>query len=353
MKIKVSGIVAALVLSVMFVLASHAADERFRDDFPERYLVQKGDTLWGISSKLLKTPWLWPEIWHANSQIANPHLIFPGDVISLVYIDGQPRLTVKRTTRLTPSGTDRLTPKIRVSPIDNAIPAIPLDQINSWLLRNRVVDIGILEAAPYVIAGQEQRLILGSGDRLYGRGQFANNIPNYGIYRKGVNYVDPDTKEILGVQAIDIGAANMRALDDDIATLSVTRSTGDVRIGDRILPTAERIIEPTFFPSQPDQDIKAKIIGVEGGVSQVGLLDVIAINNGERDGLEPGNVLSIYKRGESVKDPYAKKRKDRVVYLPDERAGLMMIFQTFDKMSLALVLKADRGIRVGDYVRQP
>lgn len=353
MKINVSGIAAALVLSVICVLASHAADERFRDDFPERYIVKKGDTLWGISSNFLKSPWLWPEIWHANAQIENPHLIFPGDVISLVYIDGQPRLTVNRTTRLSPSGTDKLSPQIRVSSIDDAIPAIPLDEINSWLLRNRVVDQGVLEAAPYVIAGQEQRLILGSGDRLYGRGQFANNIPNYGIYRKGNNYVDPDSKEILGVQAIDVGGANMRALDEDVATLSVTRSTGDVRIGDRILPTAERVIEPTFFPSEPEQEIKGKIIGVEGGVSQVGLLDVIAINRGEREGLEPGNVLSIYKRGAVVKDPYAKKRKDRTVYLPDERAGLMMIFQTFDKMSLALVLKADRGIKVGDYARQP
>ncbi|MGH1439852.1 MAG: LysM peptidoglycan-binding domain-containing protein [Cellvibrionaceae bacterium] len=353
MKINASGIVAALLLSVICILPSHAADERFRDDFPERYIVQKGDTLWGISSKFLRSPWLWPEIWHANSQIENPHLIFPGDVISLVYIDGQPRLTVNRTTRLTPSGTDRLTPQIRVSSLDDAIPAIPLDQINSWLLRNRVVEPGLLEASPYVIAGQEKRLILGAGDRLYARGQFASNIPSYGVYRKGTNYIDPDTKEVLGVQAIDLGGANMRALNKDVATLSVTRSTGDVRIGDSILPTAERVIEPTFFPSEPEQEIKGKIIGVEGGVTQVGMLDVIAINKGEREGLQAGNVLSIYKRGEVVRDPYAKKRKDRTVYLPDERAGMMMIFQTFDKMSLALVLKADRGIKVGDYARQP
>ncbi len=353
MKIKAPSIVAALVLSIVCVLASHAADERFRDDFPERYIVQKGDTLWGISSKFLKSPWLWPEIWHANQQIDNPHLIFPGDVISLVYIDGQPRLTVNRTTRLVPSGTDRLSPQIRASSIDDAIPAIPLDQINSWLLRNRVLEPGVIALAPYVIAGQEKRLILGSGDRLYGRGQFASNIPNYGIYRKGDNYVDPDTKEVLGVQAVDVGSANMRAIDDDIATLSVTRSTGDIRIGDSILPTEERVIQPTFFPSAPEQDIQGKIINVERGVNQVGMLDVIAVNLGERDGLVPGNILSIYKRGEMVKDPFVKKRKDRIVTLPDERAGLMMIFQTFDKMSLALVLKADRGIKVGDYARQP
>jgi nucleoid-associated protein YgaU len=352
MKTTVSGIIAALVLTIACALASHA-DNLLRDDYPERYVVQKGDTLWGISSKFLQTPWLWPEIWQANPQIANPHLIFPGDVVSLVYIDGQPRLTVNRTQRLVPSGTDKLAPQIRASSIDDAIPAIPLDAINSWLLRNRIVEPGILEAAPYVIAGQEQRLILGSGDRLYGRGQFANNIPNYGIYRKGINYTDPDTKELLGVQAIDLGNANMRALDDDVATLSVTRSTGDVRIGDKILPTEERVIEPTFFPSPPSEDIKGQIISVERGVTQVGMLDVIAINRGKRDNLEPGNVLAIYRRGEVVKDRFIDDKKKRVVTLPDERAGLMMVFQSFDKMSLALVLKADRGIKVGDYVRNP
>ncbi|MGH1486664.1 MAG: LysM peptidoglycan-binding domain-containing protein [Cellvibrionaceae bacterium] len=352
MKRTISIAITTIILSLSGMFIAHAADDAFRDDYPDRYVVEKGDTLWGISSKFLKSPWLWPEIWHANPQIANPHLIFPGDVVSLIYIDGKPRLTVNRTLRLAP-GTDRLSPKARVSDLDSAIPAIPLDEINSWLLRNRIVEQGILDAAPYVVAGQEERLILGSGDSLYGRGQFANNIPNYGVYRQGIDYVDPETKEVLGVQAIDVGGANMRALDGDIATLTVTRSTGDVRIGDRILPTEERLIEPTFFPSKPEQDIEGKIISVERGVTQVGLLDVVAINRGKRDDLKPGNVLTIYKRGQVIKDRLAAKRKDRKVILPDERAGMMMIFQTFDKMSLALVLKADRGIKVGDYARSP
>ena len=340
------------VALIAVCLSASSADERFRSDFPERYTVQKDDTLWDISSTFLKSPWLWPEIWHVNRQIKNPHLIFPGDVIRLVYIDGEPKLTVDRTTRLSP-GDDKLSPKARISSIANAIPAIPLDEINSWLSRNRVVEPGVLEAAPYVVAGQEQRLILGAGDRLYSRGEFASNIPSYGVYRKGIQYIDPDTKEVIGIQAIDLGAANMRALNEDIATMTITQSTGDIRIGDHILPTEERNIEPTFFPSEPRQDIEGKIISVERGVSQVGMLDVVAINRGELHDLVPGNVLAIYKRGEVITDSRAKKHKDRRVVLPDERAGLMMVFQTFDKMSLALVLKADRGIKVGDYARSP
>lgn len=351
MKKTVSSIFAALI--TVLCCQSALADDAFREDYPKRYVVEKGDTLWDISSRFLKTPWLWPEIWHVNTQIANPHLIFPGDVISLVYIDGKPRLTVERTVKLMPSSDEKLKPRIRVSPIASAIPAIPLDQINSWLLRNRVVEPGVLKASPYVVGGQEKRLLLGSGDTLYGRGEFAANVPSYGLYRIGENYVDPDTEEVLGVQALDVGGANMRALDADISTMSVTRSTGDIRVGDRILPVEQRRIQPTFFPSEPDNTIEGKIINVEGGMTQVGMLSVIAINQGERDKLEPGNILAIYKRGEKITDQLAEKRSDRKVTLPDVRSGILMVFQTFEKMSLALVLKADRGIRVGDHVRNP
>lgn len=352
MKIKVSSIIIALLMSFSCVLATHA-DELFKSDYPERYIVKKGDTLWGISSSFLNSPWLWPEIWHANPQINNPHLIFPGDVVSLVYIDGKPRLTVNRTVRMTPNGTDKLSPQIRESAIEDAISSIPLDDINSWLLRNRIVDVGTLEASPYVLSGQEGRLILGAGDKLYGRGEFADNIPSYGLYRKGTDYVDPDTGDILGVQAIDIGTVNIEALEEDIGTFDVTRSTGDIRVGDRILPTEVRVIEPNFFPSAPKSDVEGVIINVEGGVNQVALLDVVAINRGINDNLVPGNVLAIYKRGIVTIDRTKKEGKEESVTLPDERAGILMVFQTFDRMSLALVIKADRGIKLGDFVRMP
>jgi uncharacterized protein len=352
MKIKVSSIFLALIMSLSCVLATHAS-ELLKSDYPERYVVKKGDTLWGISSSFLNSPWLWPEIWHANPQIDNPHLIFPGDVVSLVYIDGKPRLSVSRTVRLTPGNTDKLSPQIRESAVEDAITSIPLDEINSWLLRNRIVGVGTLEAAPYVLSGQEGRLILGAGDKLYGRGDFANNIPSYGLYRKGADYTDPETGELLGIQAIDIGSVNIEALEDDIGTFNVTRSTGDIRVGDRILSTEERVIEPNFFPSAPRDVIDGLIINVERGVNQVALLDVVAINRGENHKLVPGNVLAIFKRGIITVDKISTDGQNKTVTLPEERAGTLMVFQTFEKMSLALVLKADRGIKVGDFVRMP
>lgn len=341
-----------LLLAVIFSANLYSQDSLLRDNIPDRYIVKKGDTLWDISSLYLKSPWYWPEIWHANPQIPNPHLIFPGDVISLIYIDGKPRLTVNRTVKLKP-GTEKLSPQVRELDIANAIPAIPLEEINSFLSKTRILDDGVLEAAPYVIAGQESRLILAVGDRLFARGEFADNIPSYGLYRKGQVYTDPVTEEVLGVEATDLGSANMRAIDGEVATLSVTRSSADVRLGDRILPKAERLVETTFFPSKPETIMDGSIISVEGGVSQVGLLDVITLDRGQRDGLEVGNVLAIYKIGDVITDKLAQKRKDRKVKLPDEKAGLAMVFQSFDKMSLAIVLHADRGITVGDSVRNP
>src|SRR5690606_8061562 len=210
-----------------------AQESVFKENHPQQYEVVKGDTLWGIAGRFLNLPWKWPEIWHANPQINNPHLIFPGDVISLVYLDGQPRLTVERgdqsrTFKVEP-GTVKLSPSMHVIPLAEAIPSIPLDAIDTFLSNSRIVLPGEMEDAPYVLAGAHERLIVGAGDFLYARGDFDESLPVYGIYRKGDVYKDPVTGEVLGVQARDIGTVRVRAIDGDIATANVTRTTEEIR----------------------------------------------------------------------------------------------------------------------------
>ena len=321
-------------------LLATAADP-FNDNIPDRYTVKRGDTLWDISESYLRDPWLWPEIWYANPQIANPHLIYPGDVIKLIYIDGQPRLTVQRHVKLSP--------EIREEDHDAAIPSIPLEVITNFLSRNRVVDEDAFEMAPYVLAGAKKKLLTGVGDDLYARGDFSEGIPVYGIYRRGDPYIDPETDKVLGLRAEDIGTGKIKAIESDIATLGATRSVKEIRVKDRLLPHEQRRIEPTFFPSAPEQDVEGVIIAVEGGVSQVGPLDVVAINRGEREGLAEGNVLAIYRLGEIITDRVVGKK----VKLPDERAGLLMVFRTFEKMSFGLVLQADRPLSITDIVKNP
>ncbi|MFT7558379.1 MAG: hypothetical protein ACI93R_000273 [Flavobacteriales bacterium] len=335
-----SGFIAALFLS----MAVNAQGPQLQPDVPDTYTVKKGDTLWDISGTFLENPWLWPEIWHVNTQIENPHLIYPGDAIRLIYLDGQPRLTLDTTGRLF-----KLEPQAHVISTGDAIDTIPLDEINTFLSRSRVVLPAELAQAPYVVSGVDEHLIAGKGDRVYVRGEIGQVRSIYGIYREGDRYVDPVTKEFLGVQAMDIGTASVRANEDGIATMDVSRTTEEVRIGDRLLRQEERAVESTFVPSAPSTDVEGVILAVEGGVTQVGKYDVVVLNRGAREGLVPGNVMAIFKQGKVIRDRITNER----VKLPDEQAGLLMVFRSFEKVSLALVMEANQVIKVEDIVKNP
>jgi hypothetical protein len=342
------GFRAALLAAVLFttlaaVPSFSSQNVLINKDVPNSYTVVRGDTLWDISAVFLQDPWMWPEIWHANQQIDNPHLIYPGDVISLVYINGVPQLKIVRSREL------KLSPEIRSLGHDDAISALPLNVISTFLSKTRVTDNATLNGAPYVLGGAERRILVGMNDDFYARGDFTANRLNYGIYRRGEPYMDPETGELLGIRAIDIGAARIKALEKDVATLNVSRAQGEIRIKDRLLVVEQRTLASTFYPRAPETAISGSVINVEEGVRNAGALDVVAINRGDRDGLQSGDTLAIYKRGELVKDRVAGER----VRLPDERIGLLMVFDTYEKMSFALVMEADRQIDLGDLLRNP
>jgi hypothetical protein len=310
---------------------------------PNQYTVVEEDTLWDISDLFLRDPWMWPEIWHANHQIANPHLIYPGDFIRLVYIDGQPKLVVSR------SRDKKLSPSIPTEDRGGAIAALPLDIVYNFLSKNRVTNAAELQAAPYVLGGYERRLLMGMGDDFYARGDFTRNQLKYGIYRPGDAYIDPISGEVLGIRAEDIASARVKAVDKDIGTLGVTRSEGEIRLRDRLLDREEGALPPVFHLQAPGQEILGQVINIEGGVRNGGALDVVSINRGDRESLKAGDTLAIYKAGEWVKDPVAGQQ----VRLPDERIGLLMVFYTYEKMSFGLVMEADRQLDIGDLVRNP
>jgi len=345
-----------LLMAVCFSLPLAKADavsEAINAEHPKTYTVVKGDTLWDISARFLSKPWLWPEIWQINLQIENPHLIYPGDTISLVYVDGQPRLRLQRglagrTLKLKPAGTKSIRPEIREVPLELAIPTLRLDQIAGFLVQNRVVEPRVLEAAPYVVQGEAERLVLGAGDRLYVRGVLQDNEA-YSLVRRGPRYVDPQTGEVLGREATYIGLGRAVAQALRVATLNIVSTREEVRIGDRVLPTEERRVQANFFPSAPDSAVAGELISVFSGVTQVGQYDVVVINRGAREGLDNGHVLAIYKKGAAVRDMIANE----MIQLPSERAGLLMVFRAFEKLSYALVMNSDRPLAVGDEIRNP
>ena len=347
------GFIGAFLLS--FTAIATAEDVALAANHPSSYVVQKGDTLWDISGKFLQNPWEWPKIWHVNPTICNPNLIYPGDTVNLTIVDGKAQLDVKRanpcggTVKMSPSSDGKLDPRIRVEPLEAPIPAIPLDVIDPFLTGSRVVNPGVLEAAAYVLTGTQKHVITGAGDTINARGEFDPKVPVYGLYRKGKVYTDEETDEVLGVEALDIGSGKVTTTEGDVAKLSILRSTREVLGGDRLLPSEERAIDAIFYPSAPENDIQGKVIDVEDGVSQYGPMNVVLIDKGKREGLEIGNVLAIYQTGETIKDPVTGE----TVKLINERAGLLMIFNVFEKTSFGLVLESDRPLSVGAMVRKP
>lgn len=323
------------------------AQVQLRDGHPQRYTVIAGDTLWDISGKFLSEPWKWQEIWRANPQVHDPDLIYPGDTLSLTYVDGQPRITLNRGES---RGTVKLSPQVRSTPMIEAVPSIPLGAINAFLLSNRIVDgPEQFDAAPYIVAGNAERVLSGIGDRIYARGALDPAHSVYGIFRQGKTYTDPVTQEVLGINADEIGGGEIVATEGDISTMMLQRSNQEVRLGDRLFASEERPINSSFLPSEPRNPVNGLIIDVPRGVNQIGVMDVVTVDRGRRDGLVEGSVLAIYKTGETVRDRITGEQ----VKVPDERSGLLMIFRTYDKLSYGLVLHANRSLAVMDKVRNP
>jgi nucleoid-associated protein YgaU len=343
-----SKTVRYLITAIFLVVSTISHALTLKPDAPERYTVKKGDTLWGIAERYTDDAWQWPNIWYQNDQIKNPHLIFPGDIIGLMMIDGEMKVSVVK--RGEGSRTVKMTPTARIEPIESAIPTIPMDAIMPFITRNRIVEKGELEAAPYILSAGGGRIMNGAGGTAYGRGDFTDGYANaYGLFRASVVYKDPVTEEVLGLEAKEIGLANVISNEKDIVKLELVKTSQQVVEGDRLLTTENRQVIARFQPKAPDDYVDGFIISVPGGVTQIGQYSMIVINKGTRDGVTEGAVLDIMKRGEVVRD----RTKKEQVRLPAEKAGQLMVFRSYEKLSYALVTKATRALNVGDQVRSP
>jgi LysM repeat protein len=312
---------------------------------PETYTVVKGDTLWDIAGRFLQEPWRWPEVWQANPQIENPDLIYPGDRIVLSIVGGQPRLGLQ-------PGTVRLEPKIRSAPLDDAIPTIPLDAIQQFLSRSYALDRDGLKNAPYVVDFADDHIVGGTGIRVYARSINSPDVREFEVVRSGAAFRDPDTNEILGYEALYVGDATLLDTGDP-ATLMLARTRRESLLGDRLVPiTGDREVISNFQPKPPAKDVRGNIISVLDGVTQIGQYNVVVISRGTDDGLEVGDVLAIDQRGETVRDVISSQRGDRTK-LPDEEAGVLMVFRTFPRISFGLVMRATKPLHVMDIVRNP
>ena len=339
---------------------------------PDTYVVQRGDTLWGISGMYLQRPWRWPELWGMNLQsIANPHLIYPGQTLYLEKVDGRARLRTS-APGAQDGGTVRVSPRVRTDSLaDTALPTLKPHLIEPFLVQPLVVDELALQQAPRLIAMRDERIIMANGDRAYARGPQGNPLlmapgtpRQYRVFRNATPLKDPVSGEVLGYEAQYVGRAELvrgeavtltpegKVADIIPATVDLHGAKEEMRAGDRLLPAPERGFS-NYVPHAPQGAVDARVVSLygSGAVAYAGSNQVIAINRGAQDGMQPGVVLRLLTRGERIKDKTDERRD--MVSLPSESNGVAMVFLTFQRVSYALILQSQQPVRVGDRLVNP
>jgi len=368
-------------------LTANAQEVQLNSNHPDRHVVKKGDTLWGISGKFLKDPWQWPKVWQFNrAEIKNPHLIYPGDVIVLDRSGKNPRLRLLReTVTLQPGAVEE--------PLDKeAISTIPLSVISPFLNQPLVIEKDQLATSPRIIGAQDNRVVLSPGTRVYIKDLDEGEGLDWFVYRPGKNLVDPDTKEVLGIEANYLGNARITKYGDP-ASADITKAKEEIFTKDRLVVSGDEVTT-NFVPHAPDSAIAGRIMHIYGGVAEGGPQSIVSLNRGAADGVEVGHVLAINRYGRVIKDPEYQKDKNApskpklkelnfdvttgpdgkkivnfekepvdpsgkivlepgMVKLPDERVGLLMVFRVFDRVSYALVMQASEPVYELDAVTTP
>ena len=373
--------------ALLLIGTAVAQDVSVRSDHPDEYVVVKGDTLWDISGRFLDKPWQWPAIWHANPQIENPHLIYPGDVISLVYIDGKPQLRLRR------GGTQKLSPSVRVTDRDDAVHAIPFDKIKPFVRNIRVLSQEEFEGLPYIIANNDQRLTATYSDVTYARGLDAIAGQEYIVARLSNIYDDLGDGDIrrvmpkehwkqvpnvwdraedtfntvspwnrrpqnpVGYELVQVSRVRV-TLEGEITSLEIIQDRTEVKPGDYILPANDKGYEATFYPRAMDSVPDGlRILATSGQKSGVGLYQIVSINGGEKDGIVPGHVFSAFRKGAVIDDEVGHRpgsfAVDSEVRLPEVYDGLIMVFRTFDHISYGMAMSGSRVVKEFDVLRHP
>ncbi len=331
---------------------------------PQSYVVKRGDTLWGIAKLFLRDPWHWPEIWQANPHIHNPHLIYPGDTLRLVYVDGHPQLVLQSGAGRRPpverGGVVRLEPRVRSEPLAGAITTIPYETIAAFMSKPSVLSPEQIHDAAYILSSLDDHSAIAAGDTIYARGfkTPAALGADYSVIRVGDPLRAYGSNKIIGYNGIFTGTAHVTRTGDP-TTLMMTESSRESEPGDKVMPS--HVDTPlNFAPSAPQQKVSGRIIAVSDGVTMIGQYQVVVIDRGALDGLVPGNILAVYTAGAVVRDDEkngflqgSSKSFAPKVRLPDERSGTFMVFKTFDHISYGLIMEARNIIRVADRVENP
>lgn len=338
-------IISALLLAATMVAATADDGPALVANPPERHIVVSGDTLWGISGKFLQQPWRWPEIWRMNrEQIANPHRIYPGDVVVLDLSRGQPQLKLAK-----PLGTARLQPQVHSEKLPVSIPSIPPNVIEPFISRPLIIEAGELDKVPRILAAEENRVLIAAGDLAFIKGMQRDDIEKWQVFRPGKPLKDPETGQIVAHEAFFLGDARLIQAGEP-AVVRIVRAKEEITRGDRLLPTPPQEMI-TYAPHRPETEITARVMSIYGGLNEAAAGSVISLNRGERDGLEVGHVLALFRKRNAADHDSDGRRTSTT--LPEQRYALVFVFRIFERVAYALVMESSRSVIVGDAARNP
>ena len=373
-------IISLLVAVASIIWAASTGAQELKADAPDRYTVQRGDTLWGISGRYLESPWNWPKLWDMNrEQVRNPHRIYPGDV-----------LVLDRSTGRLHVDTVAMSPRVRSEDISQAVPTIPPSAIEAFVSRPMVVGENELDSAPQIMATEESRVVVGAGNVAYVKGLTKDKGEIWYIYRRGDKLVDPDTGATLGYLGLYLGEAVVRQFGE-ISRIEITKSTQEIYTGDRLVAIGKEAPVFAYAPRAPNGKVQGRVMSLTDNLAETGSYSVVSLSRGSKDGLEAGHILALYRSpnaaryslrtsamfgrtgpsGSDARRPYIEEqlnvrtsplfssKKQTIVSdaelakIPDDRYGLVMVFRTFEHASFALVMQARLPVAIEDMFTTP
>lgn len=323
----------ALVAMPSFVFAAG-------QDEPTIYVIKQGDTLWGLSGRFIQDPRYWPNMWSKNSQVTNPHFIYPGQKLR-VFPD---RL------ELVPAEQAVAAPQ-KSAPVTagaEALQEVALEKTytlygtEGFLAENGFKPYGV------VIGGQHERIAAGVDDIVYtdiGADQHAGGGDKFSVFFKGEPVKDPLNNEEMGTKMIPVGTLQLTDVERKSSRAIITRSSREIGPGAYLLPYKEtRRREITLKNSK--NNLKGCILESYSGVSIIAAGDVVYINLGAIQGAEVGNMFYI------VRDVTIDQRnvEGQIGKLPQELLGALVILETGKKTATALVVKSIDAIYQGDRI---
>jgi len=329
----------SIILCSLFCVSINA-QTILKNNHPAQYQVKKGDTLWDIAGVFLNSPWLWPDIWQNNTQIKNPHLIYPNDIIYLSYRDGRPQLSFENPS------FGKLSPKIRVLNQFTPITAIPKIALQAFVASHRIVDSKRVENMPYVLAGSGLRKLIGKGDEVFVRGVLDPDFNQYHVYRIGKVYGTKQGFAADNTEIVKVGELEIIDQQGEISRALVTRSNGLIHKGDFIVRAQELQLRPLYFLAAAPDDLQGTIVSAVNENFQIARYDGVVLDLGLDSGVVAGHVFNIVKAPISVVDP----KTQELVEITNQVSGKVMVVNVFNNLSYAIVLNADDAIAAGDIV---